>query len=196
MIASALNSLGGLIHWMGLADRIREAMGARTPTEFARACEVTPAAVTFWLDGSTKSLRAEKAAMMERATGYRAQWIVTGKGPKKVGESGGAAAREWPFSEDLRQRVLTLPGPELSRLEGVMRAHLGMPASTVDQQQQGASGTSAADDESDRSRYAPSQGGSAPKKYAALEDAARYADDSNGSKKNQRATREKGGGRH
>jgi SOS-response transcriptional repressor LexA len=53
-----------------------------TPAELARAAKVTPASVTFWLDGTTKSLKAEKAALIEQATGYRASWIVTGKGPK------------------------------------------------------------------------------------------------------------------
>lgn len=72
---------------MGLAERIREAMGSMTPAELARAAEVTPASVTFWLDGSTKSLKAEKAALLEVATGYRASWIVTGKGPKRVAEA-------------------------------------------------------------------------------------------------------------
>jgi phage repressor protein C with HTH and peptisase S24 domain len=69
---------------MGLAERIREAMGNLTPAELARAAEVTPSAVTQWLDGTTKSLRAEKAAKIEQATGYLASWIVTGRGPKRA----------------------------------------------------------------------------------------------------------------
>jgi SOS-response transcriptional repressor LexA len=69
---------------MGLKERIREAMGKMSPADLARAAEVTPGAVTQWLDGTTKSLRAEKAARLEAATGYRASWIVTGKGPKLV----------------------------------------------------------------------------------------------------------------
>jgi phage repressor protein C with HTH and peptisase S24 domain len=68
---------------MGLAERIREAMGRMSPADVARAAEVTPAAVTQWLDGTTKSLRAETAAKLEHATGYLASWIVTGKGPKR-----------------------------------------------------------------------------------------------------------------
>ena len=69
---------------MGLAERIREAMGDKSPADIARATQKTPAAVTQWLDGSTKSLKAETAALLEMATGYRATWIVTGKGPKKA----------------------------------------------------------------------------------------------------------------
>lgn len=84
MLASALNDLAGSIAWMGLAERIKEAMGEMSPAELARAAQVTPASVTFWLDGSTKSLKAEKAALLEQATGFRASWIVTGKGPKRI----------------------------------------------------------------------------------------------------------------
>jgi SOS-response transcriptional repressor LexA len=69
---------------MSLSERIKEAMGEMSPAELARKAEVTPASVTFWLDGTTKSLKAEKAALIEGATGYRASWIVTGKGPKKA----------------------------------------------------------------------------------------------------------------
>jgi SOS-response transcriptional repressor LexA len=69
---------------MGLSDRIKEAMGGLKPAELARAADVTNAAVTMWLDGSTKSLKAETANKIEMATGYRAAWIVTGKGPKLV----------------------------------------------------------------------------------------------------------------
>lgn len=68
---------------MSLAERIREAMGELTPAELARRAQVTAAAVTFWLDGSTKSLKAEKAALLEQATGYNAVWLATGRGPKR-----------------------------------------------------------------------------------------------------------------
>lgn len=84
MIASTLNNLGGLILCMTLADRIKEAMGAKTPAEIARATKRSPAAVTQWTDGSTKSLKAETADLLEKATGYRASWIITGKGPKTL----------------------------------------------------------------------------------------------------------------
>lgn len=72
---------------MTLASRIREAMGDMSAADFARAVKVTHAAVTFWLDGTTKSLRADKATLIEQVTGYRSSWIVTGKGPKKVSPS-------------------------------------------------------------------------------------------------------------
>ena len=69
---------------MTLASRIREAMGDKSPADIARATKKTESAVSQWLDGSTKSLRGETAAMLEVATGYRAAWITTGKGAKKT----------------------------------------------------------------------------------------------------------------
>lgn len=81
-----------------MAERIREAMGSMSPAELARAAKVTPGAVTQWLDGTTKSLKAEKAGLLEVATGYRASWIVTGKGAKKVHDAAAPQAPGSPFS--------------------------------------------------------------------------------------------------
>ncbi|MDR6538845.1 hypothetical protein J2739_004638 [Variovorax soli] len=55
-----------------------------TNTELARATGRSQGAVTQWLDGTAKSLKGETAALIERATGYRAYWLITGKGPKRV----------------------------------------------------------------------------------------------------------------
>jgi DNA-binding transcriptional regulator YdaS (Cro superfamily) len=69
MIASALNVLGGSIAAMStLSERIKEAMGKMTKADLARAADVTPASVTFWLDGSTKQLSAQNALLLSRAT--------------------------------------------------------------------------------------------------------------------------------
>jgi transcriptional regulator with XRE-family HTH domain len=84
--ASSLKPLAGLISSMSLAKRIREAMGTTPQAEFARALKVTDAAVTLWLNGETKSLKATTAAKIEKQTGYSAQWIVTGEGPKRLKE--------------------------------------------------------------------------------------------------------------
>lgn len=69
---------------MTLADRIKEAMdfAGMSAADLARATKRTPGAVTQWLDGSTKSLKADTANMIESATGYRSAWLVTGKGSK------------------------------------------------------------------------------------------------------------------
>lgn len=70
---------------MSLSDRIKEAMDSAglSPADLARATKRTPGAVTQWLDGTTKSLKADTANMIEIATGYRSAWLVTGMGAKK-----------------------------------------------------------------------------------------------------------------
>lgn len=55
-----------------------------SPAELARAADVSAATVTFWLSGATKSIKGENAVLLERATGYRANWLISGKGPKRV----------------------------------------------------------------------------------------------------------------
>lgn len=69
---------------MALKDRIREAMeGAQLkPADLARATGKSGGAVTQWLDGTIKSLKAETAELMQQATGYSSAWLVTGKGEK------------------------------------------------------------------------------------------------------------------
>lgn len=89
---------------MALKHRIQEAMdGSKlSRAEIARACSMTNAAVTHWLNGETKSLKADKALALEAATGYRATWILTGKGSKKTSEP------YWPFTVPLnRYKALT-----------------------------------------------------------------------------------------
>jgi transcriptional regulator with XRE-family HTH domain len=71
---------------MALKDRIKEAMDGAglTAADLARATKSTNAAVTFWLSGKTKTLKGEKAALLEIATKYNAQWIISGKGEKRM----------------------------------------------------------------------------------------------------------------
>lgn len=84
MSASKLKPLGALINGMALKDRIKEAQGSMSKAQFARELGVTGASVTQWLDGTTKSLKGPVAVKMERLTGYRAEWIVSGRLPKKA----------------------------------------------------------------------------------------------------------------
>lgn len=74
---------------MSLNDRIKEAIEGTglKPSEIARAAGVSRGAVTQWTNGLTRSLKAETAAKLEIATGYRASWLVTGKGPKKIADA-------------------------------------------------------------------------------------------------------------
>jgi transcriptional regulator with XRE-family HTH domain len=71
---------------MALKDRIKFAMEAAglSPADLARATKTSPGGVSQWLDGKTKSLKAETAARMEKATGINARWIATGEGQIKA----------------------------------------------------------------------------------------------------------------
>ena len=70
-----------------LSARILEAMNGAglKKLQLAKATGKSSGAVTQWIDGSTKSLKAETAAMIQAATGYSAVWLVTGKGEKLAG---------------------------------------------------------------------------------------------------------------
>lgn len=71
---------------MSLAERISEAIqhSGKSNAEIARKTGKSAAAVTQWLSGETKSIKGDTAAALESVTGYRAQWLVSGKGPKRV----------------------------------------------------------------------------------------------------------------
>lgn len=77
-------------------------MSKKRPTDIAAVVGVTPSAVSQWSKGRIKSLKAETAFGLEMATGYRASWLVTGKGPKMtientepVSESGRVPVIDW-----------------------------------------------------------------------------------------------------
>lgn len=67
-----------------LAGRLEDAMRDKkvTLSELARACQVSPAAVSKWLDGKTKKLTAENYVKAGRALGVREEWLRTGKLPR------------------------------------------------------------------------------------------------------------------
>jgi transcriptional regulator with XRE-family HTH domain len=88
---------------MALKDRIIEAMTEAnlSAADLARATEKTPGAVTQWTNGMTKSLKADTATKIERATGFRASWLVDGKGPKKVGDTQPGTIFDQPTPQEL-----------------------------------------------------------------------------------------------
>lgn len=102
---------------MTLKDRIREAMeyAELTRADLARATKRTGAAVTQWLDGDVKSLKAETAALMERATGYSSTWLVTGKGPKLSTEVAATPSGLSDWALDLAQQLDGLKTTEARR---------------------------------------------------------------------------------
>jgi transcriptional regulator with XRE-family HTH domain len=71
---------------MTLQDRIKEAIDGSglSPAEFSRAAKVSQSAINQLAEGKTKSLKADTAAHIEMATGYKATWLALGKGQKKV----------------------------------------------------------------------------------------------------------------
>lgn len=67
-----------------LAERLKDAMGEEiSASDLARACGVSPAAVSKWLDGRTRALKAETLAAASRALGVREDWLRTGRLPKE-----------------------------------------------------------------------------------------------------------------
>ena len=68
-----------------LQDRALDAVAAGfKPAELARAAGVSNAAVSHWLAGRSKALKAESAIGLHRLTGWDADWWISGKGPKQT----------------------------------------------------------------------------------------------------------------
>jgi len=66
-----------------LADRLKDAMGTEiSASDLARACGISPAAVSKWLDGRTKQLSADNYEAAAQKLGVRVFWLRTGKGPR------------------------------------------------------------------------------------------------------------------
>lgn len=90
-----LNALGGLISPMSLSKRILEIVDAGyKKSAIARAAGKSPAAVTQWISGETKEIKADSAAGIQAATGFSAVWIATGKGPKMAAVGNVSPAHE------------------------------------------------------------------------------------------------------
>lgn len=70
---------------MTLADRIRKVLDSTgmSQADLARLAGATNSAVTLWLNGSTHTLRAKNAILIENATGFRAEWLINGTPPDK-----------------------------------------------------------------------------------------------------------------
>lgn len=67
------------------------------PLQLANATGVSSGAVTHWLDGATKSLKAETALKIQQATGYSAAWLITGMG-EKLAKDAGSSVPSYEFS--------------------------------------------------------------------------------------------------
>ncbi|NMM21558.1 MAG: LexA family transcriptional regulator [Rhodoferax sp.] len=74
---------------MALKDRIQELVDAGyTKSKLAKAAGKTPPAVTHWLNGDTKEIKADSAAGLQALTGYSSVWISEGRGPRMAVPSG------------------------------------------------------------------------------------------------------------
>jgi hypothetical protein len=99
-----------------LADRLKDAMGQDiSASDLSRACDVSPAAVSKWLDGTTKKLSAENYASAARALGVRDEWLRTGRLPRE--REGGNTERDMDRVMDLLEG---LQGP-LAQLAGAIQ---------------------------------------------------------------------------
>lgn len=66
-----------------LKQRTEDALAAGfTVGQLAKAAGKTSSAVSQWLNGSTKAIKAESAIGLQALTGWAAAWWATGKGPK------------------------------------------------------------------------------------------------------------------
>ena len=72
-----------------LQERLAEILDDQdlTKASLARAAGVSSASVTYWMSGETKEISARAASNIEKHTGYRAAWIATGVGHKKIAPS-------------------------------------------------------------------------------------------------------------
>lgn len=69
---------------MTLSERIKKAMGKRSPEELADKLHISRSAIYQWLNGTTKNLKNQLLFNFAEETGYSAKWIATEEGPEKV----------------------------------------------------------------------------------------------------------------
>lgn len=70
---------------MNRPERIAHAIetSGKSKSEIAKLCDVAPSAVTQWINGESKTLKAESVFALAKATGYRAEWLTFGIGPER-----------------------------------------------------------------------------------------------------------------
>ena len=89
-----------------MKERIREAMESAglKPLQLANAVGVSSGAVTHWLNGEVKTLKAATANRLQEVTGFSAHWILTGKGEKR-GTSADAAPMPYTGPSAMGRRL-------------------------------------------------------------------------------------------
>lgn len=73
-----------------LQERVKTAFerGKISPAQAARACGISAAAVSKWLSGGSKEIKAEHVFVVARMGRVDAEWLATGKGRMEPKESG------------------------------------------------------------------------------------------------------------
>ena len=84
-----------MLNMSTLSERLKTALDETgvTQAEIARACRVTPSAVSQWLNGHTKDMKMAHIFAAADRLGVRDRWLAVGTGPMKE-ESWSPAARE------------------------------------------------------------------------------------------------------
>jgi bacteriophage CI repressor helix-turn-helix domain len=103
---------------MDFRERLMEALriAGKTRAQLADEIGVSAASISNWTLGKARSLKGQTAVKIEAVTGVRARWIMTGEGPKLVGDDQSSelapsgkcsvpriptsAAGEWPENPD------------------------------------------------------------------------------------------------
>ena len=71
---------------MDISDRIARAveLSKKSRAQLAAEIGVSPSAISQWINGGIKTLKAESASALERATGVRSAWLIDGTPPMMV----------------------------------------------------------------------------------------------------------------
>ncbi|WP_069086579.1 LexA family transcriptional regulator [Pseudomonas sp. TCU-HL1] len=90
-------------------ERISRAiqLSGKRKREIADECGVAPSAITQWINGETKALKAESVFALAKATGFRAEWLANGTGPEREDEP--SAASPGPSSDSMQVRTGSVP---------------------------------------------------------------------------------------
>lgn len=105
---------------MALKDRIQELIDAGfRKSELAKAAKKSPAAVTHWLNGETKEIKADSAAGLQALTGFSSVWISEGLGPKKINTI--TAPMGFITASGGPSQITTLSGEEQSNVSEIPR---------------------------------------------------------------------------
>ena len=111
--STATNAIAYSLRRMGIRERLVEVMDAvGSDAQLARLARVSKTSVSEWRSGRIKALKAETAVNIQEATGYSVRWLVTGQGPKKIGDksSSGALAHRTLSPSDDKKLLVVLSG--------------------------------------------------------------------------------------